>query len=254
MLLGAFVVGLFATRTGLGTLAGSVGWRAVLLGASALLALLVVPALAVVPRRVGATGLRIGPVLASIPRVGRSRTLRLMTGVHALSFSAFIAAWATSTVHAVTDLGLSVGGAAAIGVAGVAAGVLAIALAGMHRRLGAQRSITLALCVLCAGAAALAVGGSWLPGLLAGLFLMTLGMITSQVTTQSRALAAVVPDEVGRANTVYLVTTFVASALATAVAGILWQRAGYLAVGLMAVVLSTSALVLARAAATHFVD
>lgn len=254
VLLGVVVVGLFATRTGLGALAGSWGWRGVLVGASAVLALLVIPALVVVPRRVAVGTPHVGKVLASLPRVARTRHLQLMTAVHALAFSAFIAVWATSTVHAVADLGLTVAGAAALGVTGIAAGVFAIAVSGTHSRLGARRSVSVALYVLSVGAVVLTLGGAWLPGLLTGLFLMTLGMITSQVTTQAGALAAVVPGEVGRANTVYLVTTFVVSSVVTAVAGPLWQRAGFVAVSVMAATLSVAALILARLNEERFVD
>ncbi len=245
VLLGAFLVGLFLVRTGLGATAGALGWRAVLLGIAALVLVLLVPARLSVPHESRDSPPGIWQVISSLPGVARrSPALMLMSATHAIAFAGFIAAWATSTLLAIDTMGLSVTEAALPGIAGMLGGAVGILLARVHRRLGSRRSVLAAIIVLFSGAALLAVGGTWLPGLVVGLFLMSVGLITSQVTTQAHALAAVAPAETGRANTVYTATTFFAGGLATWIADALFRAAGFPAVGLLVTATALVALAL----------
>jgi len=248
LLLGALLIGSFLPRTAMGALADAAGWRPALLAAAAALLLVLLGA-----RAVPAASPQQPPgwwaVVASLPRVvTSSRGLLLLTALHACAFSAFFTAWAYSTVYAVDALGLPVTRAALIGTVGVAAGVLAMAASGVHARVGARRSLTAALALLVAGAAVLALAPAGRVQLGVGLFLLSLGMIASQVTTQSRALATVDPGRTGRANTVFLAVTFAAGSGLTALAGTLYRAHGFAAVTALSLLLAGCAAVLAVAA------
>ncbi|MBN9605173.1 MAG: MFS transporter [Actinomycetales bacterium] len=245
VILGAFMIGMFAMRTGLGALAGVLGWRAVLLGIAIVILALVIPALLALPHDQRTSPPGVLRVIRSLPAVAlRSPALVLMTAVHAAAFASFITAWAVSTIVAVEEIGLDVSSAALLGLAGVAAGGIAIGVARAHRRVGAPRSIAIALSALVAGALLFAVAGTWLPTLAIALFLLSLGLITSQVTTQAEALASVGPAEAGRANTVYTSITFLLGAGMTWLGGALVHEVGFWAVGVLIAALGLLALAL----------
>jgi predicted MFS family arabinose efflux permease len=249
VLMGSFIIGLFTVRTLLGTLAGLVGWRWVLVGCAVLLLSCVPLSLRFSPASVHGDPPGYLRILASIPRVALSSgVLRIMTLIHTFAFGAFITAWSTITVYAVTRLGLTVLAASLLGIAGLLGGALTIAAARAHPVLGPARALPLSLGLLLVGALALALFHDSLPVLVVALFLVSLGMPSSQVSTQARALASVPAAESGRANTVFMATTFAGGAVATAAAQALYGWGGYTAVGVMAAALGAGALTLALVA------
>lgn len=250
VLLGSFVVGLFAVRTALGSIAELIGWRGAVL-ACALVVLALVPlSLRVSPADTPTDPPAYGRILASIPRIAAgSAALRLMTAVHVLCFMAFISLWSMTTVYAVDELGLSVTQASLMGLAGLLGGIATIAAAPLHALVGARRSITVCIAAALLGAALIAVFPSNLPVTLVALFLVSAGMSSEQVTTQARALASVDASQNGRANTVFMAATFFGGALATAAGAQLYLFAGYAAVGVMATIVIAIAALLGLAAA-----
>jgi predicted MFS family arabinose efflux permease len=245
VLLGSFLVGLFLVRTSLGGLADLVGWRPALAGCAIVVLALIPLSLRVAPSDTPETPPPYGRILLSIPLVARrSSTLRLMTAVHVLCFMAFIASWSMTTVFAVEELGLGVGEASLLGLAGLLGGIATIGGASLHARVGARASLTAMLAAALLGAVLLAAAPSLLPLALVGLFLLSAGMSGEQVTTQAIALGSVSPGESGRANTVFMASTFLGSAIATAAATQLYAVAGYAAVGAMATTLIAVAAVI----------
>lgn len=246
VLLGSFIVGLFVVRTALGAVADAIGWRGALI-ACALFVLALIPlSLRFSPPDAPADPPAYSRILASIPRVAaRSAALRNMTGIHVLVFAAFIALWSMTTVHAVEALGLSVSQAALIGLAGLAGGVATIAAASVHAIVGQRRSLATCVGAALLGVVLVTLAPDSLPVLLVGLFLVSVGMNSEQVSTQAIALASVDPSENGRANTVFMGATFFAGAIATAVAAQLVILGGYTAVGIFALVLVLAAASLA---------
>jgi predicted MFS family arabinose efflux permease len=246
VLVGSFLIGLFLVRSLLGALAEQYGWRAVLVG-FAVLALACLPlTLRFAPRELSGTPPRYSRILASIPRIARaSGALRLMTAIHTLAFGAFITAWSTITVYAVQGLGLDVGAAALLGLAGLTGGVVTMLTARLHPRVGPRRALLISLCSASAGALLLAGASMWLPAVIPALFLVSFGMSSSQVSTQARALASVAPEESGRANTVFMAVTFFGGAVVTAIAQWLYGWSGYGVVGALTAVLALAALTLA---------
>jgi len=250
VLVGSLLIGLFGMRTLLGTFAEALGWRTVLVG-TAVLALACIPlALRFAPRsRPPGTSSYLG-ILASIPRIVRkSRSLRLLTLTHALAFSAFISVWSMVTLYGVTQLGLTVTQTAAIGLAGLAGGATTALSARGQALLGTRRALPISLAALIVGAAAVAIGSAVLAVVVVGLFLVSFGMSSSQVSSQANALASVEPAESGRANTVFMATTFFASAAATALADVIMDAVGYAGVGVFSLVLGAGSLTMALLAA-----
>ena len=249
VLMGSFILGLFTVRTLLGAFAGVIGWRGVLVGCGLLMLVCVPIALRFAPASVHGTPPSYGRILASIPRVALSSgVLRIMTLTHMFSFGAFITAWSTITVYAVTRLHLSVVSAALLGIAGLLGGALTIAAARLHPILGPRRALPISLGLVLVGALCLALFAGSLPVVVVALFLVSFGMPSSQVSTQARALASVPAAESGRANTVFMATTFAGGAIATAAAQAVYTWGGYPAVGVMSASLAAAALVLAAVA------
>lgn len=248
VLVGSFLVGLFAVRTGLGALAGLLGWRATLLVCAAVLlsCLLLVRA---VPATVPADPPSYLRLIASLPGViRRSPTLVLMTATHASVFAAFTTVWASITVFAVADLDFSVAQASLLGLAGLAGGATTMALAPVLARLTMRAGLALTLGGALAGTALLALVPGAALATVAGLYLVSAGMSGSQVFTQARALQSVPSAESGRANTVFVTGTFAASSTVIAVAAALQRSAGFTAVAWMAVALVLAAAILATIA------
>ena len=245
VLVGSFLVGLFTVRTGLGALAGVLGWRATLLVCAAvLLACLLL--LRVVPATVPTDPPSYLRLIASLPGVVRSSpTLVLMTATHASVFAAFTTVWASITVFAVANLDFSVAQASLLGLAGLAGGATTMALAPVLARLTMRTGLALTLGAALAGTAILALGSGVAIAAVAGLYLVSAGMSGSQVFTQARALQSVPSTASGRANTVFVTGTFVASSTAIAVAAVVQRSAGFAAVAWMAVAFVLTAATLA---------
>ena len=234
-IVGAIVIGLFTVRTLLGSLADLVGWRiAVLIVALIVLALLPV-SWKYSPPSAPANPPKYRTILASMPAIARrSPTLRRMAIIHLLVFAGFIAIWSMSALHAVNDLGITVTEASLLGVAGILGGVTTMVWVGRQTRVSqrALLALTLVAAALSSRVVIFAPDELWL--LIPALFLVSFAMSSEQVVTQARALSSVSGEESGRANTVYMASTFVGSSLATAVAAWLYTQVGYFAIGIFA--------------------
>lgn len=252
VLVGSFLIGLFGVRTLLGTFAEALGWRTVLLGAALLVAACIPLTLRFAPRAAPPGSTSYLGILASIPRiVAKSGTLRVLTAAHALAFSAFIAVWSMVTLYGIAELGLTVTQTAAFGLAGLVGGAATVASARTQALLGTRRALPISLAVLVLGAAGIAAFSHSVPVVLAGLFLVSFGMSSSQVSSQANSLASVAPEQSGRANTVFIGTTFFASAAATWAADLVMRSTGYAGVGVFSLALATCSLVIAAVASSR---
>ncbi len=249
VIVGSLLIGLFTVRTLVGTFAEPLGWRTVLIAAAVVVVACIPLTLRFAPGSKAPSSASYSAILGSIPSIAvKSRTLRLLTLTHALAFSAFITVWSMVTLYGITQLGLTVTQTAAIGIAGLVGGAATVASARGQARLGTRRALPLSLLALILGCAGIAVFTDLLPVVLAGLFLVSFGMSSSQVSSQANALASVDPAESGRANTVYMATTFLASAGATAIADQVMRAVGYGGVGLFALALAAASLGVATVA------
>lgn len=249
VLLGSFVVGLFLVRTSLGALAEATGWRTALVLCGVAILALVPLSLRVSPAESPESPPDYRAIVATIPSVAsQSSILRRMTAIHTLCFMTFIALWATATPHAIDELGLSVSSAALVGLAGLFGGLATIAVAAFHGRVGASRSLVLSLAASLVGVGVIAAAPDSLAATVCGLLLLSAGMSSEQVTTQAVGLASVPPEQGGRANTVYMGSTFLGGSLASAAAVALYAPLGYQAVATLGAVFVVIAAVLALGA------
>ena len=246
VLVGSILIGLFAVRTLLGTFAEALGWRTVLVAAAVIVLACIPLALRFAPpSRPPATARYLG-ILASIPRIVLlSRPLRLLTITHAFAFSAFITVWSMVTLHGVTELGLTVTQTAAIGIAGLLGGAATVASSRSQPRIGTKRALPLSLLTLIVGCACIAAFPHVTALVALGLFLVSFGMSSSQVSSQANALASVEPSESGRANTVFIAVTFFASSAATASAVAVMRDFGYRGVAVMGLILGVASISMA---------
>ncbi len=249
VLLGSFLIGLFGVRTLLGTFADTLGWRTVLVGAAVLVLLCIPLTLRFAPGERPPSSARYLAILGSIPRIiASSGTLRLMTFTHALAFSSFISVWSMITLFGVSELGLTVTQTASIGIAGLLGGALTVVSARIQPVVGTRRALPLSLATQIVGCALIAGFTHVVPVVLVGLFLVSFGMSSSQVSSQATALASVDPAESGRANTVFMATTFFAGATATTLSDQVMRWVGYWGVGVFALALALGSLTLALVA------
>jgi predicted MFS family arabinose efflux permease len=243
VLLGSFLIGLFSVRTLLGTVAEPLGWRTVLVAAAVIVLACIPLTLRFAPRERPAATTSYLRILGSIPRiVASSVTLRLLTATHAFAFSSFISVWSMITLFGVTDLGLSVTKTATIGIAGIVGGAATVASARSQARLGTRRALPASLLVLILGCTLIAAFTHALVVVVLGLFFVSFGMSSSQVSSQADALASVDPAESGRANTVFMATTFFAGATATALSDLIMRSVGFSGVALFAAALAAASL------------
>jgi predicted MFS family arabinose efflux permease len=241
---GAFLVGIFTARSLAGGLADVFGWRAVLAG-SAVLVLACLPLVRLAADdHLALDTPRYGRVLLSIPALAvRTPALLLNTAVQICTFGAFVQMWGTFTLHAVTGtLGLTVLRAALIGLSGLAAGGVAIALAGAVDRVGTRRILLAAILLELAGLASLVVAPDSLPVTIPAMFAISLGAIVAQIATQARGLPAAGPGTAARANTVYMVSAFGAGALWVALGTAALALGGYGLAAVLGLALVTLAL------------
>lgn len=249
VLLGSFIIGLFTVRTLLGIFAESLGWRTVLVAAAVVVVACIPLTLRFVPGTRPPSSTSYLRILASIPAViAKSGTLRLLTVTHAFAFSAFISVWSMVTLFGVTQLGLTVTQTAVMGIAGLLGGAATLGSARFQGRVGTRRALPISLGILIAGSASIALFGHVVPVLLVGLFLVSFGMSSSQVSSQANALASVDPAESGRANTVFMATTFFAGAASTALSDVIMRWVGYTGVGAFSLVLALASLTMAEIA------
>lgn len=248
-IVGAIVVGLFTVRTVMGTFAEFAGWR-VAVGVIALVVFALVPvSWAFSPAQRPENPPGYGQILRSIPRLAlRSSAVQKMTAIHTLVFSAFIALWSTSALHAVEDLGVGVNVASFLGVAGMVGG--SITLFGISRfaRERPFGSLSTSLGAATVSTLLVLLMPENLFALVLGLSLLSFAMSSEQVVTQAAALKSVQLTENGRANTIYMASTFVGSSIFTAVASASYVFGGYRVVGMLALGLIVMAIFVAVSA------
>lgn len=235
-IVGAIVIGLFTVRTVMGSLAEVVGWRGAVLIVAGIVVALIPVSWKFSPAENPINPPRYRTILASIPSIIRlSDPLRRMAAVHTLVFAAFIAVWSLTTVHAVQDLGVSVTQASLLGLGGIFGGLITMATSGAQKIIGPDKYLWTSLSAAAASSLAVWIWPDTLWVFVVALVLMAFAMSSEQVVTQATALRSVPVESSGRANTVYMASTFVGSSLATSIAAVLYAFVGYWAIGAFAV-------------------
>ena len=245
-IVGAIVIGLFTVRTLMGSLAEALGWRGALFVVTAIVVALIPVSWRFSPSSDTVDPPRYRTILASLPAIIlRYDALRRMAAIHTLLFAGFIAVWSLTTVHAIADMGLSVTNASLLGFAGILGGGVTMFASGIQKLIGPVRYLAASLVAAVVSSLAIIIWPNQLLVFIPALLLMAFAMSSEQVVTQATALRSVTPAESGRANTVYMASTFIGSSLATALAAVLYVNLGYAAIGVFALVASAGAVAVA---------
>jgi predicted MFS family arabinose efflux permease len=248
-IVGAIVIGLFTVRTLLGSLAEVLGWRGAVLVVALIVAALIPISWRYSPPASPVDPPRYSAILASIPAiVMASDPLRRMAAIHTLVFAAFIALWSLTTLHAVEEFGISVTQASLLGVAGIAGGVFTMVATRLQATLGPVTYLAITLVAALLASIFIGVWPDQLWLMCIALFLLAFAMSSEQMVTQATALRSVAPSESGRANTVYMASTFIGSSVATAIAAVIYATFGYSAIAWFAIAAVVLASVVALGA------
>lgn len=230
MVMSGLLTGILLGRVVSGAVAQYAGWRAMFfvafglaLGMAALLA-------RVLPNTQPKVTTSYAGLFYSLVNLVRThRALRRATIVQAGLFGGFAAFWSLLALELQTppiSLGSDVAGLfGALGAAGVLVATLAGRLADKH---GPRRVIGAGIALTASGYAVMLVWPG-VPGLIAGLVLMDLGVQSAQVANQA-VIYALQPDARGRLNTVFMGGMFIGGALGSGCAGVAWTLAGWPAV------------------------
>ncbi|MEU3985577.1 MFS transporter [Streptomyces sp. NPDC026672] len=223
------LTGMLLARTVAGAVTGLVGWRPLFLGAAALM-LVVTAVLRRALRGVDAAPsgrMSYTAVLTSTVRLYRtSSAVRVRSAYGALGFAAFSVFWSTAALRlSGPPFGYS---PAVIGLFGLlgAAGALAANLTGRVRRHTRGTPTALALAAVGLAYAVLWGTDGSLAGFMAGVLLLDIGVQALHVLNQ-RVVYDVDPAARNRVNSVYMTFYFVGGALGSAVAPVMWTRAGW---------------------------
>lgn len=225
--MGGLLVGILLARTASGFLGAHLGWRAVYLVAAGLMVALAAALRALLPRSAPDASLPYPALLRSLFALVRDEpVLREAALLGALGFAAFSVFWSTLAFCLEARLGLGADVAGLFGVLGAAGALAAPVVGRLADRSSPRANAGFMLGVALAGYAAFAALGAHLPGLVAGVLLLDVGVQGSHVSNLARVHARR-PEARSRMNTVYMVSYFVGGALGTAVGTWAWTSFGW---------------------------
>jgi predicted MFS family arabinose efflux permease len=212
--LGGLLVGALLARTFSGVFGAAFGWRTVYWAASVLmlgLAVVIRLALPVSPPQVSLSWTKL---MRSVGQLAREHAvLREAALLAGLLFFTFTALWTTLVFLLRTPpyhYGTSAAGT--FGLLGAASAASAPLVGRLSDRRGPERTVLAAIVMALAGYLVLLFFGRSLPGLIAGIVLVDIGVQAGHVANQSR-IYALVPTARARLNTFYMVAFFTGGAL-----------------------------------------
>jgi predicted MFS family arabinose efflux permease len=241
--LGGLLVGVLLARAFSGVTGALFGWRTVYWFASVLMLGLAITLRVSLQRSEPEAPLKWAALMRSVWDLAREHaTLREAALLACLLFLSFSALW-TTLVFLLETPPYHYGTTAAglFGLLGAASAAAAPLVGRMSDRHGPERALLLAISTTLAGYALLLVGGRVLPGLIASLVLIDLGVQSAHVANQSR-IYALAPNARGRLNTFYMVSFFIGGALGSYLGPLGFSLGGW--AGFCAVPLSALALAL----------
>jgi predicted MFS family arabinose efflux permease len=236
------LLGILLGRVLSGAVARHAGWRPMFLLAAGIGVGVALLLSRLLPRSRPQVSSSYGGLLVSLLALIRAHpALRRATLVQAGLFGGFAAFWSVLALQLEAPpllLGSDVAGLFGIvGAAGVAVASYAGRLSDRH---GPRGVIGAGIALVATSFAVLALWPT-VPGLLAGLVLLDLGVQAAQIANQS-IIYALQPEARGRLNTVFMTGMFIGGAVGSGAAGFGWTVAGWPAVCAVGFVLALGAL------------
>jgi predicted MFS family arabinose efflux permease len=228
--------GILVSRAISGSIAAHFGWRAVYWFAAAAMLVTAAVLSRALPRVQPSYNGSYGRLMGSLWTLLRGEPLvRQTSAVAALQFAAFSAFWVTLAFH-LRSMDAHYGSAVA-GLFGLVGVVGALASTGAGKLIDTRNPHVVVLAssaIFVAAFAILALAGSTIAGLVAGVIVLDLGLQSAHVANMARNMR-VRRDAMSRVNTLYMTIRFAGGALGSSLgvwAWSVWQWAGVCAVGL----------------------
>jgi predicted MFS family arabinose efflux permease len=223
-------LGILLARTLSSLMAAAWGWRAIYLVSAALMVSVAVTLVRVLPRRHPDHHVSYPQLMRSIGELVRSEpALRRRAVCQALMFGGFSCFWTSVAFELIRGHGLSQAGIgifALVGAAGAAVAPIAGRLGDRgYGRAGSGAALALGVVAMIVAQ----IGASSLLVLAIAGVLFDLAFQTHQVLSQQE-IYGLRADARARINTVFMTTTFVGGALASAASGALYDRGGWTSV------------------------
>ncbi|MFJ7998409.1 MFS transporter [Streptomyces sp. NPDC096310] len=228
------MLGILLSRTLSGLVADVLGWRAVFVAASALMLVLAVILSRRLPRLETRKGMPYGQLLLSVLRtVKGDRRVQVTILLGALPMSVFTLFWTGLTLLLSGEpYSYSTGTIGLVSLVGVAGAVAAQGAGRLYDRGLSVPALGGAMLLALVSLVVAGIGQASIVAVVVAIVLFSIGLQAALVLAQTRMMA-IDPAARSRMNTVYVVGNFVAGAIGSALAGLIWARAGWL--GLMAV-------------------
>ena len=212
--LSGLLIGVLLARAFSGIVGAQYGWRTVYWFASALMLALAVTIRMSLEKSPPELSMKWTELMRSVWSLAREHaTLREAALLACLLFMTFSALW-TTLVFLLRTPPYHYGTTAAgvFGLLGASSAAAAPIIGRMADRHGPERSILVAILSTIAGYVLLLFFGRMLPGLIAGIVLIDVGVQSGHVANQSR-IYSLVPAARSRINTFYMVAFFIGGAL-----------------------------------------
>ena len=212
--LGGLLVGALLARTFSGVFGAAFGWRTVYWVASVLMIVLAVVIRMALPVSPPEVSLPWTKLMRSVLDLAREhQILREAALLAGLLFFSFAALWTTLVFLLRTPpYHYGTGTAGTFGLLGAASAASAPLVGRLTDRRGSERTVLTAIVMTLGGYVMLLVAGRTLPGLIAGIVLVDIGVQAGHVANQSR-IYTLAPTARARLNTFYMVAFFTGGAL-----------------------------------------
>lgn len=236
------LIGILLSRTISGYVGAQFGWRTMFWAGAGVMVVLTGILARMLPRNQPQFAGSYGSLLRSLGTLTRELpVLRRSALVGACMFAGFSAFWTTLVFFLESPAyryGSDVAGL--FGLIG-ASGAFAASFAGKSADTkGADYALNLGILLFLGAYVLLGFGGTYLPGLIAGVVILDIGQQMTHISNQAR-IFSLRPEARSRLNTVYMTTCFIGASVGSLVGGLTWARfqwAGVCGVGLAFVVLA----------------
>jgi predicted MFS family arabinose efflux permease len=229
--LSGLLIGVILSRSVSGYLAGYVGWRTTYIAAAVAMAILAVILRIALPAEPPEVEIGYRALLRSLGEITRAQpVLRRHAIIGACGFAAFSILWTSLAFHLARlspEYGPQTVGA--FGLIGVTGALIAPVAGHMTDRLGPRIMNGTGLALMVLAFVLMAISGSSLVALAAGIVLLDAGEQISHITNQTQ-IFSLDPALRNRLNAVYMVVFFIGGAIGSAVAGLSVQHGGWMAV------------------------
>ncbi len=225
------ITGILVSRTVSGLVAGAAGWRVIYAAAAVLAVLLAALLSRQVPRLPARPRIRYASLLASVGHaIARHRTVRWSLVLGALQFGLFTMFWTALTfLLTAPPYGYPVATIGLFGLVGLAGAVAAQRAGVLHDRGWSVGATGAGWVLVLVGFGLAAVGGTSLVVLVLAIVVLDIAIQGLNILNATRVFA-VAGDARSRVNTAMVTTNFVAGAIGSAAAALLWSAGGWTAV------------------------